>query len=187
MPLWLTVTLSVSAALSLPAIAASLIGSLVTRRRQRRRELEAIQRATVERVLKVVERAAHRQASWTRYWSASAAIDFTVNYPRLLLELGPSNQPVASWLWRQTQQMLSARSEQDTLRLGTDVSLRLLAWQQGAAPIAWFEEELRRDPPTPGFVVPRSLRRRRMRRDVLLGAQIATEGAVLGWMVRRAI
>lgn len=96
-PLWLSVTLSISAALSLPTIAVSLIGFLSSRGRERQRALEMQQRAALERVLEVVERVAHRRVSWARYWSAPAAVDFTVMYPRLLLELGKSNQLVAAW------------------------------------------------------------------------------------------
>ena len=85
MPLWLSITLSISAALSLPTIAASLVGFLVSRRRERQRARQAQQRAAVERVLEVFERVAHRQTSWSRYWAVSASIDFTILYPRFLL------------------------------------------------------------------------------------------------------
>ncbi len=187
MPLWLSIMLSVSAALSLPTIAASLVGFLVSRRRERQRALQAQQRAAVERVLEVFERVAHRQTSWSRYWAAPASVDFTILYPRLLLELGTVSKPVADWLWRQVQLMLSAPSEKDTLRLGTDVALRLLAWQQGTTTAAWFEREIHQDPPVQGFVVPRSLRWRRIRRDFFFSAQLTALAAVFGWAVRRAL
>lgn len=141
----------------------------------------------MERVLDVFERVAQRQTSWARYWAAPASAEFTILYPRVLLELGTMSRPVADWLLRRVQLQLSARSEKDALRLGTDVVLRLLAWQQGSTTTAWFEQEVRRDPPVLGFVVPRSMRRRRVRRDFFLGVQVTALAAVLGWVVRRAV
>lgn len=83
--------------------------------------------------------------------------------------------------------MLSASSEDETLRLGTNVAMRLLAWQQHSTPLDWFDQDLKRDPLVEGFVVPRSIRWRRTRRDFSTSLQVSSLLAAAAWVIKRSI
>lgn len=85
--------------------------------------------------------------------------------PRLLAELPPGDQSVATWVARRVQHLHAATSRKSQIEIGADVATRVLEWGRREIDATWFSEQLMVDPWVRGLRAPRRARWARLLRD----------------------
>lgn len=127
------------------------IAALVARVREERRQ-------SAERIFRVVESAA-------RNWLIPPEAAFAMAVPGIYSALPRGDSVVASWIVRQLQLMMLARSRSESLEIVVRMSVLIAEWVRGTRSRRWFREAVTLDPPLPDFVVPNRKRFVRMLND----------------------
>lgn len=114
-----------------------------------RRAREDSRRATLTRLLDVVENSIRRQTrpDFLKTWSPTVELEYALFLQRLVLELPKDEHVVAVWVWRQIELMQSELTEAAVNRKGLAISERLIAWHHGDVATKWFDEQVKVDPP----------------------------------------
>src|SRR5690554_1219313 len=169
----ISVTLLTTSATLLLTIVLFVLGWLL---RERAARLET-RRRLISRVLDAVDSATRKSSNPIRL-APRAELDYALVIPRLFVELRPKDRAIAEWASRQVQLMLVAPSDVAAARVGYGIGTELAKWHHRERTVAWFEEQVRQDPPITDFHVPISSKWRRNASRSIRSFKIGLSGGV---------
>lgn len=174
------VTASNLLSLLVSAIAIAVTVALAIRTgRAQRRASEALRRSRVTDLLvSAMERSIRRESrpAFARLWVDPSA-EALLLAPRLLKQLGGRDKAVERWAFQQVSRQLQEPKRKKALELQVDLTMKLLEWERGERPAAWFEQAAAGSELVT-FEVPRSVRHHRAR-ALLVGVFGNSVGAAL--------
>ena len=150
---------------SIAAAAAALVSAIgliitlrhFTKSNQIRRDEDVAwaRHEAVAKAIDVTESAAPRSQLPAALWRWSdPRLDYAFLSFRLAHALEGQEQVVSVWALRQTQLMQLAISRSASLKIGIELTAKLLAWDKGQVATDWFAGQVDLDPIAPGFKVP---------------------------------
>ena len=147
-------------------LSVTIMLALLELRRRRRDAAEVRRTQIVGRVLDTLERGtrAAARAPIAGWWSPNE-LEYALLLPRLLAELPPGDESVATWVARRVQHLQAATSRKSQIQIGADVATRILEWGRREIDVAWFTEQLKVDPWVRGVRPPRRARWARALKD----------------------
>lgn len=140
--------------------------------KSRRRDAEVDQqRLMVTRMLDTIDRAIQTRITPAifRPWR-DPTVDLMLALPRLLLELPIEDLAVAQWAGAQVQRAAATIRRKQFIARISGIEARLISWHRGETSVAWFQEQLRREPFDPHFRLRKRTRWAITLRDIVVGA-----------------
>lgn len=127
---------------ALAAVFVTLVIFLIQGSGAKKGRLANARHAAISEVLSTMEKSIRmqRRPFILRFWS-KPELDYALTVPRLLHELGPDENAVASWISWQVQRMTIATSDSASVRIGIDMTARLVDWGKGTKSVEWFKEQ----------------------------------------------
>lgn len=166
------------------AIALFIIGEI---RRSRTAKRES-RRQLVVRVLDVVDDVITLQLKPPLLRGfRSPDVDVALMLQRLLLDLDKSELSVSRWVWAQTQRLTLTETKKDYVARASRIQGQLVSWHRGDIDVAWFDEDLTREPVDDNFAIPKTTAWKRAARNVPETTVLMSGIALAGLGLRRLL